>query len=138
MKVKATAIYRPRGDSGRFVETNVGPAVKASVVAGCRLVQEKAKALAAVDTGEMRDGIVVEIDASGKTVQGHVISTSDHGGYVEFGTGIAGAGSPGTGEGPYNMSWPGMVAQPYMRPAADESQEAVKEIFKGNIAVAVR
>lgn len=135
MNLRATAIYRPRGDGGRFVEALVSPAVKAAVVASCKLMETAAKALCPVDTGDLRDSITTEIDESGKTIIGRVGPHMPYDVYVEFGTGIAGAASPGAGAGPYNNSWPGMPAQPYMRPAYDENAPTVYEIFRGELGL---
>jgi HK97 gp10 family phage protein len=136
MRLHATAIFRPRSDAGRFVEVKVSPAVKAAVVASCKLIENAAKAMCPVDTGTLQDSISTTIDDSGKTIIGRVGPHTDYAAYVEFGTGIAGAGSPGAGEGPYNTSWPGMPAQPYMRPALDENRQAVYDVFGKEVGLA--
>lgn len=106
--------------------------------ASCKLVESTAKALCPVDTGALRESITTEIDDSGKTVIGRVGPHTHYAAFVEFGTGIAGAGSVGAGEGPYNMNWHGMVAQPYLRPALDESRQPVMEIFRQEIQLGIR
>ena len=136
--LKATATFKPRGDLGRYVEAHITPAVVASVKASVKLIENAAKAKAPVDTGALRDSITSSVDESGKTVVGQVGPNVHYAMYVEFGTGIRGAASPGAGAGPYNPSWPGMPAQPYMRPAIDENRDAVKELFKGEISLALR
>lgn len=138
MRLQATATYRPRGDMGRWVETHITPGVKAAVKASCALVEKTAKGFCPVDTGDLQASITTEIDESGKTIVGRVGPHMFYGPYVEFGTGIAGAASAGAGEGPYNMGWPGMPAQPYMRPARDECVQPVHEIFRGEIAIGLR
>lgn len=138
MRLVASAIYRPKGDSGRYIEAHVTPAVRASVQAACKLVETAAKAMAPVDTGALRDSISTEINETAKTVVGNVAPHVPYAAFVEFGTGIAGAASPGAGLGPYSLNWRGMPAQPYMRPAMDESRGPILEIFKGEIASGLR
>ena len=135
--IRATAIFRPRSDIGRFVETNVTPAVRKSVEEVCQMVEKRAKALCPVDTGALQASISTEIEELAKTIRGSVAPDTDYAAYVEFGTGIAGAASAGAGEGPYSPTWPGMVAQPYMRPAVDEVKPKAEEIFRSNIGVAI-
>ena len=138
MRLQATAIYKPRSSAGRYIDVHITPAVRASVVASAKLMEDSAKAKCPVDTGELRESITTEIDESGKTIIGRVGPHTHYAAFVEFGTGIAGAGSSGAGEGPYNMSWPGMPAQPYMRPSVDENREPVMQIFRGQISVGLR
>ncbi len=138
MRLMASATFRPRGDLGRWVETNITPAVINGVKASCELVQKSAQALCPVATGALKASITTEIDDSGKTVVGRVSPHTFYAPYVEFGTGIRGAASPGAGPGPYALHWAGMVAQPYMRPALDESRRAVLDTFRGEIALALR
>ncbi len=138
MRLSATATFRPRSDVGRFVETVITPAVRASVAASCALVEEKAKLYCPVDTGALQASITTEIDDSGKTVIGRVSPHMFYAPYVEFGTGIVGASSPGAGPGPYSIHWKGMVAQPYMRPALDEAKPAVLELFRSEIGIALK
>jgi len=54
-------------------------------------------------------------DAAGLRARAYV--TNPHAAYVEFGTGVRGAAT-GAYDGGYDADWPGMVAQPYMFPAA--------------------
>ena len=138
MKLQATATWKPRNDLGRYVETIITPAVTASVKASLKLIEDSAKLKCPVDTGALRDSITSSVDDSGKTVVGQVGPNMPYAAYVEFGTGIAGAGSPGAGAGPYSPSWPGMPAQPYMRPALDENRDAVKEVFRGEISLVLK
>jgi len=134
IRLSAKAIFRPRSDVGRFVETHITPAVTASVEASCKLIEQSAQGYAPVDTGALRDSITTEIDDSGKTVIGRVGPHVDYAEYVEFGTGRL--GNP---EAPYPHveSWPGMVAQPYMRPAFEENKDAVKDLFRSQISAAL-
>ncbi len=137
MKLQATATFKPRGDLGRYVETHITPAVVASVRASVKVIEEAAKAKAPVDTGALQASITSSVDDSGKTVIGTVGPHVFYAPYVEFGTGIRGAASPGAGAGPYSPSWPGQPAQPFMRPAIDEHRDAIKELFRKEISRAI-
>ena len=138
MKLQATATYQPRGDLGRYIDVHITPGVRASVEASVKLIEARAKELCPVDTGALRESITSEVVETSKTVVGFVGTHTDYAAYVEFGTGVAGASSAGAGEGPYAMTWPGMPAQPYMRPAIDESRGPVMELFRSNISVGLR
>lgn len=136
--IRATATFRPRSDLGRFVEVNVTPAVVKSCQEVGELVMNRAKELCPVDTGALQGSIgPVEIEALDKTIRATVEPHTDYAAYVEFGTGIRGSSSAGAGAGPYSPRWPGMVAQPYMRPAVEEVREQAREIFAANIGVAI-
>lgn len=138
MKLQATATWKPRSDIGRYVETHITPAVGASVQAAVRVIEASAKAYCPVDTGALRDSITSEVDDSGRSIVGRVGPHMHYAPYVEFGTGIAGAASAGAGEGPYSSTWPGMPAQPYMRPALDEHRAGIKDLFRGQLSMALR
>lgn len=56
----------------------------------CERGQEIAREEAPVDTGELRSSIT----AMAMGLAGQIIASSPHAAYVEFGTGIVGAGSP--------------------------------------------
>lgn len=119
MRLTATAQYTPRGDVGRFVEARVTPAVRASVQAACDLIEISAKNYVPVDTGRLQESITSEVRETGKTVVGSVAPHTEYAGFVEYGT--------------YKMP-----AQPYMRPALDENREAVTEIFRSELSLALR
>lgn len=136
--ISATATFRPRGDLGRFVEVNVTPAVRKSVEDVAAMIQDRARELCPVDTGVLRDSIQPdEVEELDKTIRGRVGPHTDYAAYVEFGTGIRGAESDGAGDGPYSSTWPGMAAQPYMRPAYEEVKLKAKDIFENNIGTAI-
>lgn len=116
--IKATASFTPRGSAGQFI-AKVAQANSSAVRDVGQIVLLEAQALVPVDTGELRDSGRVEVRETAKGAAADVIFGADHASYVEFGTGIAGANSPGAGDVPYNPSWPGMPAQPYLRPAMD-------------------
>ena len=130
--ISARAIFTPRNDLGQFVPVKIVPGVRASVEAACNTIKDAAQGYAPVDTGALRDSITVEIDDSGTTVIGKVGPHVDYAEYVEYGTGQRGDPSA-----PYahNENWPGMTAQPYMRPAYDENKPGIVELFKANLGV---
>jgi HK97 gp10 family phage protein len=136
--ITATAIFRPRSEFGRFIETRVSPAVRMAVQESCDMIETRARELCPVDTGTLQASISTDLDESGKTLIGRVAPHTDYSAYVEYGTGIAGAASAGAGEGPYSSTWPGMVAQPYMRPAMDEAKPKIKDIFANDVGLAVK
>jgi HK97 gp10 family phage protein len=138
MNLRATATYTPRGNMGQFIAAKVTPGALAGAEASANLVLEEAKVLVPVDTGELRESGRVETRETGKTAVADVEFTAEHASYVEFGTGIAGAGSAGAGPYSYNMSWPGMPAQPYLRPALDTVRKAIPGVFGSNIALSLK
>lgn len=139
VSLKATVTFAPRSQAGQFIETRVTPGIIASVKAAQGLAVQEAKSLCPVRTGTLRDSIqAVEPELTGKTVVGAVVATAPYAGYVEYGTGIRGAGSAGAGPYPYNPDWKGMEAQPYLRPALDTTRDAIRELFASNLAVALR
>lgn len=138
-RITAVARALPRSAStGQFIQQRITPAVKAGVTAFANLVLEEAKAIVPVDTGELRDSGGVEVQETEKSVRALVVFTAEHSAYVEFGTGLRGSQSPGRGKGPYKLSWPGMPAQPYLRPAMDSAREAGLTLFRGQIAIALK
>lgn len=134
MGLHATATFAARGDVGRFIANKVTPGVRASVEASAEYVLEQAQQLVPVDTGELKSSGQTRIEDTEKSVVGHVDFTADHAGFVEYGTGIRGAESANPGPYAYNMNWPGMEAQPFLRPALDSAREVIKELFASNIA----
>ena len=138
MPLQVKAKFTPRGDMGRFVETHVTPAVRMAVQESAELIEQRAKELCPVDTGALQESITTTLVDGHKTVMAFVGSDLHYAPYVEFGTGIAGASSPGAGKGPYSPTWPGMRAQPYLRPALDESKEPIKQIFANDLQVGLK
>lgn len=133
MNVRATSTYTPRNDIGQFIATNVTPAVRDAAQAAGDLVLARAVELVPVDTGELRDSGHVVVTETERSVVASVIFDADHAGYVEYGTGIRGANSAGAGPYPYNPTWPGMPAQPYLRPAALGSNDEILNEFSTRI-----
>ena len=137
MSLSATARFTPRGDLGRFVSARVTPAVTASVEAAGALIEQSAKLYCPVDTGELQGSITTEIIPTDSSVRSATAPHTSYAAYVEFGTGQRGAESPGAGDGPYSPNWPGMVAQPYMRPAVDETRETIADLFRSQLSLAL-
>jgi HK97 gp10 family phage protein len=127
--------------TSRFTSLNAAAATRLfatanrlSVEQAAEAVLQEAESLVPVDTGELLASGHVEITSSGSTQQAsaQVIFDSDHAAFVEFGTGIRGAESPSHGPGPYDPNWPGMAAQPYLRPGLDNARPFIVEIFRDN------
>lgn len=135
MKFSAKATFRPRSSAGQFIQSYINPGVVASVEAVAQRIFDLSQDFVPVRSGELKASGKVVIDDSGKTAVGTVVYTAEHAPYVEFGTGIAGAASAGAGPGPYRNDWPGMVAQPYLRPAMDEVKGTARDLFGANIAI---
>lgn len=139
VSMKARAQFTPRGDAGRFVSAVLTPGIIASVRAAQGLIVQEAQSACPVRTGALRESIAaVEPEETGKTVVGEVVAAAPYAGYVEYGTGRRGASSAGAGPYPYNQDWPGMVAQPFMRPALDTTRDAVREIFSSNLSIGLQ
>jgi HK97 gp10 family phage protein len=132
--ISARAQFTPRGDLGQFVSVKVKPGVQASVDAALQLIQQAAQIHCPVDTGALRDSITAESQETGSTIVGNVGPHMPYADYVEYGTGQK--GDP-TAPYPHVASWPGMVAQPYMRPALDESKGAILDLFRSNISTGI-
>jgi HK97 gp10 family phage protein len=127
--IAATATFIP-GDVKRLVDLYVQVKLFTAVGKAQSVVAEEAKAICPVDTGTLRDSIREEpIDDDGKQVTAQVSANTHYAAFVEFGTGRRGAESAGAGPFNYTMSWPGMVAQPYLRPALDSARSRVMEQF---------
>jgi len=136
--IRATATATPRGSAGQFIAARIAPAVRAAVEASGKAVLEEAKRIVPVDTGELRDSGYTTVRETDKTIVADVGFSANHAAYVEYGTGRAGAASAGAGAGPYSPTWPGMPAQPYLRPALDTTRETIRELFASQIALAMR
>lgn len=131
MILHAEARFTPRSDAGRFVSAVIAPGVEAGVTAVAERVLATAQLIAPENTGELRSSGKVAVQKGDKSITAHVVFDAEHAGYVEYGTGVRGASSAGAGPYPYNPDWPGMPAQPYLRPALDEeSRNAASEMAK--------
>lgn len=127
MNFRANSTFRAGSFSA--LEARIVPRAIAAVTNGTDAVFQLSQEFVAVDTGELKDSGTQEVTWVGTVVRGTIYYSSEHAGYVEFGTGIRGSGSPGAGAGPYNLDWPGMVAQPYIRPAIDAGRAKIISSF---------
>ncbi len=137
MNLTSFSRYQPR-DGGRFVQATIDEAVLQAVTDWANLVFQTSQELVPVDTGELKASGRFEVAVTGKSFTAAIVYDSDHAVYVEFGTGIRGAASAGAGDGPYNPNWPGMPAQPYLRPAFDQHRDEAESMTRETIAVALR
>lgn len=137
MHLTSFAKWQPR-DGGRFIEAKIEEAVKAGVVAWANRVFETSQALVPVDTGELKASGHVEVQQVGKQVFASVTYDAEHSVYVEYGTGQRGAASAGAGDGPYSETWPGMPAQPFVRPAFDAHRDEATGVVAETIAIALK
>ena len=136
MIVSAKSVYRPRLSTGQFIDAKITPGVIAAVEASDAMVLQEAQAIVPVRSGELlASGKVLPVEQKGSTVVGGVAFTAHHAAYVEFGTGIRGAAGPGSGPYPYSTTWPGMSPQPYLRPALDTAREAIRGLFRSQVAL---
>lgn len=117
--MSGTATFKPSGNASAVV-AKIREAAKLAVSQWAGKVLATADSLVPVDTGELKASGHVVVTEAGSTVTASVVFDAPHAVYAEFGTGIRGAESPGAGPGPYSPSWPGMAAQPYLRPAIDQ------------------
>lgn len=146
--------------SSKFTGLNVAAAVRTyqtanrlSVEQSAEVVLEVAQGLVPVRGGSLRESGHIEIEAAQSLTlaSAEVIFDAPHAQFVEYGTGVIGEGSypydlpesgvPITGGWVYdykNQDWQGMEAQPYARPALDQSRPQIVEIFKDNFASATK
>jgi HK97 gp10 family phage protein len=125
--LSVTSQFAPRSGSGQFAKVVMGPRCAEATQASCDLVKTIAQGYCPVDTGALRDSIQVSEAVEGDaTVTQSVAPGMFYASYVEYGTGRRGDPSA-----PYAHveSWPGMAAQPYMRPALDEARGQIKDVF---------
>ena len=141
MNFKASSKFTPV-DISRVMQRIVPPMVSA-VTEGCAAVVDEAQMIAPVDKGDLVASIHTQsVAVEGTMVTGVVVADSDHAMFVEFGTGVRGEGTypyplpdtgvPITGSWIYDykaQNWQGHAAQPYMRPALDTAQPAIKAAF---------
>ena len=128
--------------------------VRRAVLNACKnIVQAEAKLRAPANEGELRNSIKVRVKMEGDRVIGEVFTNSDHGAYVELGTGPKGQASHSgispdvsvsyrsspwfvhedqINVGPYHFQkvgefykMYGQPAQPYLYPALKDNEERV-------------
>lgn len=137
-ELKATATYKPRGDLDQLIANRIAPGAVGAALACAKFVLQEAQAIVPIDTGFLRDSGAAWAEATATEAIGHVDFTAHYAGFVEFGTGIRGAASPGRGPYPYSPTWPGQVSQPFLRPAMDAARAAMLEIFRNQISLNLR
>ena len=138
-RLNARVQFTPRAASGQFV-SRVAEGAANGVNNSLRIIFDRSQDLVAVRTGELKaSGHIVEATDKGGMATGSVVYDANHAGYVEFGTGIRGSSSAGaSGKVSYSPTWPGMPAQPYLRPAADESRQDIKAQMRQDLSVSIR
>jgi HK97 gp10 family phage protein len=125
--LSVTSQFAPRSDIGRFASVVMSQRVSAAIQESCEVVQKTAQAYCPVDTGALQASITIEPPQEGDSLlTGSVAPHMFYASFVEYGTGRR--GDP-TAPYPHVETWPGMAAQPYMRPALDEARGQVKDIF---------
>ena len=134
MSFKATA---DTSFNTAIVTAKIRAAVQLSVERACEIITEEAQAICPVRTGALRESIGWATEEQSGGIVGTVTAKMPYAGYVEFGTGRRGSESAGRGPYPYTMSWPGMAAQPYMRPGIDAARAQIKEVFVDNVKLAL-
>lgn len=115
------------------------------------MVEDEAKSLVPVDTGNLRSSIHPEVKVVGSSVVGRVYTQSEYASYIEFGTGIKGKGTypfsvTGLSLEYRNTTWSyidestgeriwtaGHPAQPYMYPALRNSRHKTLALTKTEI-----
>ncbi|WP_346888338.1 HK97-gp10 family putative phage morphogenesis protein [Clostridium sp. UBA1056] len=133
---------------------NVEETLYKSIDRQSKLVQGDAKDLCDVDTGDLRNSIKTETKIKGDKIVGSIFTNSDHGPYVEFGTGKKGEASGGDKyPGPISYKqdkwlvnipdvgprWiEGQPAQPFMYPALKNNEERILENIKKDIKKEIR
>jgi hypothetical protein len=140
----ATATFKPSESMARWVDLYVQVRLFAAAQKAQGVVVVEAQATCPVVTGDLQSKIQPgEIIIGGGRIVAPVVSDSDHAPFVEFGTGLRGAGTypyalpqegvPFTGSWVYdfrNQGWVGMPSQPYLRPALDTARDQVLQEFK--------
>lgn len=124
-------------DNSKQVKQQFHDVSEEGMLAALLLVEGQAKALAAVASGQMRDGVDHKITSdSASRLIGQVGSPHEHAIYVEFGTGEFaenGAGRKGgwvyqDPSGQWFFTW-GQEPQPFLRPAFRMTKKQVEQIF---------
>ena len=112
--------------------------VKDNVAASMQAIAELMKGTAVMrcpvaleEGGRLRGSLESFVEAEPEKITGGVGTSVEYGGFVEFGTGLRGQQNPGRYKEPEgivrNQSWPGMAAQPYLRPALYDNEVIIRE-----------
>ena len=108
---------------------------------GTSKVQSDAKTIAPVDKGTLKGSIHVRpAKREGGDIVGGVYTALEYAPYVEFGTGVRGAGSY-----PYDSkvdlsygSRPGQVAQPFLAPALQKNEAVIDKLVINAVRARLR
>lgn len=136
MNLTSFAKWQPRSN-GRFISAKIDDAVAQGITDYAQRIFDTSQEFVPVDTGALKASGHVDVVQSGKQVFITIAYDAPYSVYVEFGTGRRGASSPGAGDGPYNPNWPGMPAQPYLRPAFDAHREEAADVVTATITAAL-
>jgi hypothetical protein len=132
-------------DMDSYVEQNIVPHLVQAQKDATNAVLVEAQAIVPIDTGDLHDSGRTDVEwlASIRHVDGYISFTAPYAMFVEYGTGIRGAGTypydlpdsgvPITGSWIYdykNQNWIGHTAQPYLRPALDTAMPAILAAFQ--------
>lgn len=114
-----------------------------------KTVEQEAKSLCPVDTGQLRNSIESEVEVKGNKITGVVSTNCEYAPYVEFGTGIVGEATRPQGarrityrpdgwwyydeETKQFIYTIGQPAQPYLYPALKNNEEEIGEDLKKGI-----
>ena len=107
-------------------------------------MQDVAQTRVPVVTGHLKTSITHAEGNRGLVYTAQVGSNVEYAPYVEFGTGDAGAWSGGAdymghdSGASYTAGWPGMRAQPYLRPALYDMQDVYIRMVRDAIREALR
>lgn len=138
MNLTSFSRYVPRNGAGQFIQARVDEAVMQAITQWAYNVYGEAEERVPVRTGRLYASGHVEVTQAGKTVAAAVVFDAPYSVYVEFGTGIRGAASPGAGDGPYSSTWPGMAAIPFLRPAFDAHRDEAEPMAREYVGVALK
>lgn len=100
-----------------------------------KFVEDEARLNCPVDTGDLRQSIQHSTEKNSDGVTSTIYTNSDHGAYVEFGTGMKGEETnrnPNVSVG-FNQDWSGMAAQPYLYPALKNNEDKIKKHAVGEL-----
>ena len=108
--------------------------MKGTAVMLCPVAQE--------DGGRLRQSIESFVEVAPESMEAGAGTSVEYGGFVEYGTGLRGASDSGGYPLPagisYNMSWLGMMAQPYLRPSLYDNEAEILESITSGVVVGVQ
>ena len=134
----SVSVWTPRPGAVADLIARIEGGAELGVTRWAEAVLAGAQAIVPVRTGELRSSGHLEVNRTRGQASAAVVFDAPYAVYVEFGTGQRGAASAGDGPGPYSPSWPGMPAQPYLRPAFDEQRGNAEPAVSEAINTALR